>query len=86
MRMATALRHLPNCSASLDRPVIDKTGFSERFDMHLEFPPADATPGIGGTRPPIFTAIQEQPGLRPQAATGPVESLVIDQVERPSAN
>jgi uncharacterized protein (TIGR03435 family) len=85
-------------SVFLDRPVIDKSGLRGRFDMHLEFSADDTTPGIGGprpngpapapdpNRPPIFTAIQEQLGLRLQAATGPVESLVIDHLERPSAN
>ena len=84
-------------SVFLDRPVIDKSGLDGRFDIHLEFSADDATPGIRGflsdappapdpNRPPIFTAIQEQLGLRLQAATGPVESLVIDHVERPSEN
>jgi bla regulator protein BlaR1 len=84
-------------SVFLDRPVIDRSGLNGRFDIHLEFSADDATPGIGGpfntsspapdpNRPPIFTAIQEQLGLRLQAAIGPVESLVIDHVERPSEN
>ncbi len=84
-------------SVFLDRPVIDRSGQSGRFDIRLEFSADDATPGIrmpgpdappapDPNRPPIFTAIQEQLGLRLQAATGPVESLVIDHVERPSEN
>jgi uncharacterized protein (TIGR03435 family) len=85
-------------SVFLDRPVIDKSGLRGRFDMHLEFSADEATPGIGGprpngltpapdpNRPPIFTAIQAQLGLRLQSATGPVESLVINHMERPSAN
>jgi uncharacterized protein (TIGR03435 family) len=85
-------------SVFLDRPVIDKSGLAGRFNIHLEFSADDVTPGITNApfaaapaapdpnRPPIFTAIQEQLGLRLQAATGPVESLVIDHVERPSAN
>ncbi len=84
-------------SVFLDRPVIDRSGLDGRFDIHLEFSADEATPGIRGpvpdaspapdpNRPSIFTAIQEQLGLRLQAATGPVESLVIDHVERPSEN
>jgi uncharacterized protein (TIGR03435 family) len=85
-------------SVFLDRQVIDRSGLDGRFDIHVDFSADDATPGIRGpfpnaslpapdpNRPPIFTAIQEQLGLRLQAATGPVESLVIDHVERPSGN
>ncbi len=75
----------------LDLPVIDKTGFAQNFDVHLEWtsddrgaapagPPGDA-PGPG-----IFTAVQEQLGLKLQSAKGPVETLVIDHVEKPDAN
>ncbi|HEY4084955.1 MAG TPA: M56 family metallopeptidase [Bryobacteraceae bacterium] len=77
-------------SVFLDRPVIDKSGLTGRFNIHLEFSADDATPGMppapDPNRPPIFTAIHDQLGLRLQAATGPVESIVIDHVERPSAN
>ncbi len=86
-------------SVFLDRPVIDKSGLDGRFNIRLDFSADEATPGLRGpvvnashpqapdpNRPPIFTAIQEQLGLRLQAATGPVESLVIDHVERPSEN
>ena len=60
----------------LDRPVIDKTGMQGRFDIHLEFSPDQATPKFMGpapgvetaasnpTGPTIFTAIQEQLGLK----------------------
>jgi bla regulator protein blaR1 len=78
----------------LDRPVINKTGIMGNFDFHLEFVPDDATPGVflpalsldptGGTS--IFTAVQEQLGLKLESAKGPREYLVIDHVERPSEN
>lgn len=83
----------------VDRPVIDKTGITGRFDIHLEFAHDEATPGLRGlvpgtpaaaasdpVGPTIFTAIQEQLGLKLTPAKGPVEFLVIDHVERPSEN
>ena len=83
----------------LDRPVIDKTGITSYFEIHLTFSPADfaaprpvtAEPGAsaavtGPDGPNIFQAIQEQLGLRLVPAKGPMEVLVIDHVERPSAN
>jgi uncharacterized protein (TIGR03435 family) len=83
---------------NLDRTVIDKTGVAGIFDFHLEFTPDGATPffqGRGGPVPPtsaddpagpsIFTALQEL-GLKLESAKGPVEFLVIDHVEKPSAN
>ncbi len=78
----------------LDRPVIDKTGLAGLFDFHLEFAPDGTTagflpPGFALPAPPengvsIFTAIQEQLGLRLEPARGPGETIVIDSVERPS--
>lgn len=82
----------------LDRPVIDQTGIAKRFDIHLEFSRDEATPGLNGpapdapaaasdpTGPTIFTAIQEQLGLKLVTAKGPIELLVIDHIEKPSAN
>jgi uncharacterized protein (TIGR03435 family) len=72
----------------LDRPIIDKTGITGRFDLHLEFAPAN-NPGAtadDGTSPSIFTALQEQLGLKLEQARGPGEFLVIDHLERPSEN
>jgi uncharacterized protein (TIGR03435 family) len=87
---------------SADRPVVDKTGLTGLFDVHLEFEPDRATfpppapPGAppidtsdqppGSIGPSIFTAIQEQLGLKLESAKGPREVLVIDSVERPSEN
>lgn len=81
-------------NGALDRPVIDKTGIAGTYDFHLEYGIDQATPrflangaGAGDSAgPSIFTAVQEQLGLRLQSTTGPGESLVIDHVERPSAN
>jgi len=72
------------------RPVIDKVGMTGRFDFHLEFTPDENTPLLhpsgDETGPSVFTAIQEQLGLKLEPATGPREFLIIDSVERPSEN
>jgi uncharacterized protein (TIGR03435 family) len=85
-------------SLILGKEVIDKTGFTGRFALHLEFAMDDALAGIPNPvgpsgqpadindRPSIRTALQEQLGLKLQASTGPVDVFVIDHVERPSEN
>ncbi len=78
--------------AILDRPVVDKTGLTGRFDFDLTWAP-DASQ-FGGeipapedaSSPPFFTAIREQLGLRLEASKGPVEVFVVDNAERPSPN
>lgn len=75
-------------SDELDRTVIDRTGFTERFNLLLDFaPPRDfAVDSAVSSAPTIFTALEEQLGLRLRATTGSVDVLVIDRVERPSEN
>jgi uncharacterized protein (TIGR03435 family) len=76
----------------LGRTVVDKTGLSSRYDFTLKFMPDTAQPqsssasAPGDLPPSIFTAIQEQLGLKLESGKGPVEILVIDHVERPSGN
>ena len=65
------------------RPVINRTMLSERFDFDLTFAPDPLAPGDA---PPIFTAVQEQLGLRLRSDRGPVDVLVIERVRRPTAN
>jgi uncharacterized protein (TIGR03435 family) len=88
--------------ASLDRPVVNRTGLTGMFDIHVAYAldtAATAQPRAGGadspgpelsapdpTGPSVFTALQEQLGLKLASDKGPVEVLVIDHVERPSAN
>jgi uncharacterized protein (TIGR03435 family) len=78
--------------AALDRPVVDQTGLSGRYDFDLEFSPDENLFGGAlpknndGTRPSLFTAIQEQLGLKLEAKKGPVEIVVIDRAEHPSEN
>jgi uncharacterized protein (TIGR03435 family) len=80
-------------STESGRIVIDKSGFTDVFNFRLEF--ASTLPGGFTADAPapsaplgvsIFTAIEEQLGLRLRSTTGPVDVLVIDHVERPSPN
>jgi uncharacterized protein (TIGR03435 family) len=87
-------------SQIVGRKVIDKTGLDGRYDFTWKWTPErqDPTagvPGDGGARldpvspdfgPSIFSALQEQLGLKLESLKGPVETLVIDSVEKPSAN
>jgi uncharacterized protein (TIGR03435 family) len=70
---------------TLDRPVIDRTGLKGRFDIHLTFVPPDLS-SAEDTGQSIFSALQDQLGLKLSPARGPVEVHVIDRVERPSGN
>lgn len=63
------------------RPVVDRTGLTGRYDFTLTWSP-DAEPDSDA--PSIFTALQEQLGLKLEPATGPVDVLVVDSVERPT--
>ncbi len=71
----------------LDRPVIDQTGLKGEYAFTLEWTPGVREPE-GGTaaRPSLFTAVEEQLGLKLESTKGPVEVLVIDRAERPSEN
>jgi uncharacterized protein (TIGR03435 family) len=74
------------------RIVIDKTGIDGRYDVTLLWTPDDAPPpllnGAPDPNPPpdIYTALQEQLGLKLESIKGPVNVLVIDHVAPPSAN
>ncbi len=63
----------------LGQPVEDKTGLKGNFDLRLDFAQLDAT---DSSLPSIFTAIEEQLGLKLDKATVPVEMFVIDHVDR----
>lgn len=82
----------------LDRPVLDETGLTGHFDFTLKWTP-DESQFVGmpvrvppppaddaNLAPPLFTAIQEQLGLKLEAEKADVPVLVIDHVERPSPN
>jgi uncharacterized protein (TIGR03435 family) len=76
-----------------DRFVVDKTGYTGSFDVHLRWTPgsgetgatwAPASPDDVGIS--VFSVLQERLGLRLKATKGPVEVLVVDRAERPSEN
>jgi uncharacterized protein (TIGR03435 family) len=80
-----------NLSFPLERTVIDKTGLTGRYDFRLIWTAdnvADAAAGSGAADAPpnLFTAIEQQLGLKLQAAKGPVKTLVVDHVEEPTEN
>ena len=88
-----------NLANSLDRPVLDKTSLTGRYDFKLEWildarnssSPIVVTSGEAPTAPEpdgpsLFAALQEQLGLRLEPQKAPVETLVIDHVARPSEN
>jgi uncharacterized protein (TIGR03435 family) len=72
-------------ASRLDRPVIDKTALTGRYDLTLKWTP-DGAETTSDSAPSIFTAIQEQLGLKLESTKGPVETLVIDHIEEPSPN
>ena len=65
------------------RPVVDKTDLAGEYDYVLQWTPDTDTGSLG---PTIFTALQDQLGLRLESTKTPVDVVVIDHVERPSAN
>jgi uncharacterized protein (TIGR03435 family) len=67
------------------RSVVDKTGLKGAYDFHLQWEP-DPSGADHDTFPSIFTALQEQLGLKLQPNKGPVKTLSADHVERPSEN
>jgi uncharacterized protein (TIGR03435 family) len=81
-------------SGRLGRAVIDKTGITGKFDVDLAWTPAPGERDDGDIAgqlanpdgPTMFTALQEQLGLRLQSGKGPVSTLVIERAEKPGAN
>jgi uncharacterized protein (TIGR03435 family) len=72
-------------SRQMDLPVVDRTGLEGSFDMKLQWTPEGSKPDAE-SGPTIFTALQEQLGLRLQAEKTPIEVLVIDRAEKPTEN
>ncbi len=79
--------------AAMDRPVIDQTGITGRYDFDLNWLPDDTQfgglglkPNPDAPKPDLFAAIQQQLGLKLEATKGPVDVLVVDRVEKPTEN
>lgn len=78
-----------NLQGELDRPVVDETGLKGRYDFTVKWLRPDAAPAAedaDSALPGIFTALQEQVGLKVQPSKGEVDVLVIDHVQNPSSN
>lgn len=85
-------------SQIVGRPILDRTGLNGKYDFELKWTPdqSSANGPLGGAAPPllaadpdrpnIFTALQEQLGLKLDSSKGPVEVVVLDHIEKPSAN
>ena len=82
---------------SMDRPVVDQTGLSGRYDFTLNFTPDPAQAALLGgppapaadnpdAAPGLFAAFQQQLGLKLEPTRAPVDVMVIDKVEKPSEN
>jgi len=73
-----------NLSFAVGRVIVNKTGLEGGYDFTLDYAPdgADAS----DTRPSIFTALEEQLGLKLEPARGPVDVIVVDHIERAKAN
>lgn len=78
-----------NLAYIAERTVIDKTGLSGIYNINLNWTPEDAAPSAdAGVEPgaSLFTALQEQLGLKLESSKGPVETIVIDRADPPSEN
>jgi uncharacterized protein (TIGR03435 family) len=74
-------------SQALSHTVTNETGLSGLFDMTLRWTPENVLAQAPPDAPPsLFTAVQEQMGLKLQARKGTTEVIVVDHLERPSAN
>ena len=88
MQIATAMSRV----TGVGRAVVDRTGLTGTFDLDLKWtpePPAGAnnqSVALATDAPSLFTAVQEQLGLKLEPARGPVDVQVIDSAERPTPN
>ncbi len=81
-----------NLASTVNRQVEDDTGMVGNYDINMEYAPYNendndllaSKPDTGV--PSLFTALQDQLGLKLEARKGPVEVFVIDRAEKPSAN
>ncbi|HEX5107879.1 MAG TPA: TIGR03435 family protein [Vicinamibacterales bacterium] len=88
---------IPTLADLVARPVLDKTGLTGLYDFTLKYapegrvagplgppPPGTPAPAVDPDAPSLFTALQEQLGLKLESGRGPVEVVVIDTIERPT--
>ncbi len=93
------IEHLKNASIAdlaeilefhVDRPIVDQTGLKGRYDLNLQWtvddPQNENQPPTPDAPPGLFTAIQDQIGLKLDRVKAPADTLVIDKLQRPEAN
>jgi uncharacterized protein (TIGR03435 family) len=93
-RKLTIARLATTLSLFLNREIVDKTALAGEFDLDLHYlpddipfaPPGAPRPPVDTSAPPLFTALQEQLGLKLESSRGPVEVLVIDSAQKPKEN
>ena len=85
-------------SNQLGRKVVDNTGLTGNYDIKLEWTPddsqvqgprevgGDAAAAVDTSGPSVFTAVQEQLGLKLEGQKGPVDLVVVDKIEKPVEN
>ena len=76
---------------NLGRPVVNQTGLKGSYDISLEFsrensvgPVVEADPATQNAGPTFLQALKEQTGLKLESAKGPLQTVVVDHIERPS--
>jgi len=69
-----------------DRPIVDQTGLQGRYDFKLQWTMDESRATEPDAPPGLFTAMQEQLGLKLEPVKAPADVLVVDKVERPGAN
>lgn len=67
------------------RKILDRTGLKGRYDLTLKWA-SERDPSVEATGPSLFSAIEDQLGLKLESTKAPVDVLVIDSIEKPSAN
>jgi uncharacterized protein (TIGR03435 family) len=75
-----------NLARILNQPVIDETGLEGVFDLDLSYTPPNASATELADAPSIFTALEEQLGLKLEPRRAPVVVLVVDHIDRPTEN
>ena len=92
-QFAESLSMLTNTGSSLNRLILDRTGLDGPYHVTLKFTPDNippvsipGLPAVDSNGPSIFTALQEQLGLKLEASNGMVQVLVIDSAARPTPN
>jgi len=73
---------VPTLAGASGRPVLNRTGVDGWFDVELEWAPTPDVPDAVS----IFTAVQEQLGLKLESSTAPLDVVIVDRIERPTEN